>query len=172
MPQTADFRRQVTPSGQTRFDGADAEELLLRGCDINQLCFSLTPAIERQNLICLQQDKPPLATQLPVSGMDRVLTWWLEEPYLHLPIRPLLLARCERMDEISRVHQEMDIYEAKGLVPVLRVMTMLVDHWRANDVVWGVGRGSSTASYVLFLLGLHKIDSLKYDLQFQDFLKV
>jgi DNA polymerase III alpha subunit len=37
--------------------------------------------------------------------------------------------------------------------------------------VWGVGRGSSVASYVLFLIGVHRIDSMKYNLDYKEFLR-
>jgi DNA polymerase III alpha subunit len=42
---------------------------------------------------------------------------------------------------------------------------------RKNKIVWGVGRGSSVASYVLFLIGIHKVNSLKYNLDIKEFLK-
>ena len=42
---------------------------------------------------------------------------------------------------------------------------------KTNSIVWGVGRGSSVASYVLFLLGVHKIDSVKYNLDWREFLR-
>jgi DNA polymerase III alpha subunit len=42
---------------------------------------------------------------------------------------------------------------------------------RENDIVWGVGRGSSVASYTLYLIGVHKIDSIKYELDINEFLK-
>lgn len=173
--KTSDIHRQVTPSGQVNFDGADAEEILLRGFDLSQFCFSATAAIGRHNAVCERQDKIPLITRLTpdsVTGEQRVQTWKLIEPYGDLAIRPLLIKRCERVDEIARVHQEMDVYEALALEPVLRLMVMLVDHWRARRVVWGVGRGSSVASYVLFLIGVHRIDSLAYDLSFHEFLRL
>jgi DNA polymerase III alpha subunit len=50
-------------------------------------------------------------------------------------------------------------------------MIYLVDVMRENSVVWGVGRGSSVASYVLYLIGVHKIDSVKYNLDFKEFFK-
>jgi DNA polymerase III alpha subunit len=50
-------------------------------------------------------------------------------------------------------------------------MKYVVDTLRANNVVWGVGRGSSVASYVLFIIGVHKIDSVKYDLDWREFLR-
>jgi DNA polymerase III alpha subunit len=40
-----------------------------------------------------------------------------------------------------------------------------------NHVIWGVGRGSSVASYVLYLLGVHRIDSMFYDLDVSEFLR-
>ena len=42
---------------------------------------------------------------------------------------------------------------------------------RANQVLWGLGRGSSVSSYVLYLLGVHRINSLYYDLPIEEFLK-
>jgi DNA polymerase III alpha subunit len=38
-------------------------------------------------------------------------------------------------------------------------------------VLWGVGRGSSVASYCLYILGVHKVDSIKYELDIHEFLK-
>jgi DNA polymerase III alpha subunit len=42
---------------------------------------------------------------------------------------------------------------------------------RKENIVWGVGRGSSVASYVLYLIGVHKIDSLYYNLDVEEFLR-
>ena len=50
-------------------------------------------------------------------------------------------------------------------------MVYLVDHMRENNIVWGVGRGSSTASYVLFLIGIHKINSIQFGLDWREFLR-
>jgi DNA polymerase III alpha subunit len=47
----------------------------------------------------------------------------------------------------------------------------IIDPLRKNNSVWGVGRGSSVASYVLYLIGVHKIDSLFFDLDIEDFLR-
>jgi DNA polymerase III alpha subunit len=41
----------------------------------------------------------------------------------------------------------------------------------ANRLIWGVGRGSSVASYVLYLLGVHRIDSMYYELNPEEFLR-
>ena len=72
---------------------------------------------------------------------------------------------------IVRVEMELAEYEARNLFPVLQLLIYIIDTLRMNDVVWGVGRGSSVASYVLYLLGVHKVDSLKYNLDIREFLK-
>ena len=54
---------------------------------------------------------------------------------------------------------------------VLKFLVYLIDIMRSNNIVWGVGRGSSVSSYVLYLLGVHKVDSIKYGLDITDFLK-
>ena len=57
------------------------------------------------------------------------------------------------------------------MITLLKYLKYLVDTMRENKIVWGVGRGSSVASYVLYLIGVHKIDSIKYELDIKEFLK-
>ena len=141
----------------------------------------LTPnaATEQYNAACLQHDKTdylikPMATPALSPEDDtaqRIAHWYMPESYQSLAVRPRLLALCQRPDEVARVTQEMDLFEAKGLLPLLRLMWFLVDHFRAHHIVWGVGRGSSVASYCLFLIGVHKCNSLQFDLDITEFLK-
>ena len=65
----------------------------------------------------------------------------------------------------------MTMFEERKMMNVLRFLIYLVDSMRKNKIVWGVGRGSSVASYVLFLIGIHKVNSLKYNLDIKEFLK-
>jgi DNA polymerase III alpha subunit len=71
----------------------------------------------------------------------------------------------------ARVDMELTLYKARNLYSILQLMIYIVDMMRKNNLVWGVGRGSSVASYVLYLIGIHKIDSLKYNLNIEEFLK-
>ena len=54
---------------------------------------------------------------------------------------------------------------------LLKYMVYLVDFMRENDIVWGVGRGSSVSSYVLYLIGVHKVDSVQFDLDYHEFMR-
>jgi DNA polymerase III alpha subunit len=57
------------------------------------------------------------------------------------------------------------------MLDLLRWLKYFVDTCEANNIVRGVGRGSSVASYVLYVLGVHQVDSVKYNLDWQEFLR-
>jgi DNA polymerase III alpha subunit len=97
--------------------------------------------------------------------------WLMPDKYKKLDIAEWLLAQCANEEELQRVGKELLMYQDRGLMPLLKYMKYFVDTMRKNNVVWGVGRGSSTASFVLFLIGVHKIDSIFYDLDIEEFLK-
>ena len=71
----------------------------------------------------------------------------------------------------QRVESELELYDAVDKIDVLRLMIYVVETFRKNKKVWGVGRGSSVSSFVLFLIGVHDIDSVKYALNFNDFIQ-
>ena len=71
----------------------------------------------------------------------------------------------------ARVEMELTMFEERKLFPVIQILIYIIDTMRKHKLVWGVGRGSSVASYVLYLLGVHKINSLKYNLDIKEFLK-
>lgn len=71
----------------------------------------------------------------------------------------------------ARVEQELAEFKARNLFPILQLLIYIIDTMRKNSLVWGVGRGSSVASYILYLLGVHKVDSVKYKLDIKEFLK-
>jgi DNA polymerase III alpha subunit len=98
-------------------------------------------------------------------------TWFMPEEYRSFPIHQWLLDQCTNEQECTRVEDELLLFIQHGMFDLLFYLKYLVDTMHQNNVVWGVGRGSSVASYVLYLLGVHKIDSLKYNLDIHEFLK-
>ena len=108
-----------------------------------------------------------------VEEFDRVLqtNWRMPQEYRELDIAAYILELCQEDHELQRVGQELLLYQERNLFDLLRYLKYLVDTLRKNNVVWGVGRGSSVASYVLFLLGVHKINSIYYNLSIDEFLK-
>ncbi len=108
------------------------------------------------------------------QDFDTVLqqNWLMPDEYKNLDIEEYILSLTPPWDpEATRVAEELAAFKERNMLDLLRWMKYFVDTCRAHNVVWGVGRGSSVASYVLFLLGVHKIDSLKYNLDWQEFLR-
>ncbi len=96
--------------------------------------------------------------------------WFMPENYCPNLITELY-NMCKTQEQRKRVDKELELFIKHDMLDLLFYLKYLVDTMRANNVVWGVGRGSSVASYVLFLIGVHKIDSLKYNLDIHEFLK-
>ena len=111
--------------------------------------------------------------EVPIELFDQVqqAEWHMPVEYLEFDIATHILSLCKTEVELQRVGQELLLYQERDLFNLLRYLKYFVDTMRANNIVWGLGRGSSTASYVLYLLGVHKINSLYYDLPIEEFLK-
>ena len=71
----------------------------------------------------------------------------------------------------DRVEKEIFLFKKHNMLDVLKFLKFLIETMRNNQILWGVGRGSSVASYCLYLLGIHKVDSIKYELSITEFLK-
>ena len=97
--------------------------------------------------------------------------WLMPDSYKEFDIAKYVLELCQTDEELQRVGQELLLFQDRGMFDLLRYLKYLVDTMRQNNVVWGVGRGSSVASFVLFLLGVHRINSLYYDLSIDEFIK-
>lgn len=97
--------------------------------------------------------------------------WRMPEEYIKLDIAEWLLAQCKTQEELQRVGQELLLYQERNLFDLLRYLKYFVDTMREHNIIWGVGRGSSVASYVLYLIGAHRINSMYYDLDIGEFLR-
>lgn len=96
--------------------------------------------------------------------------WFIPYEYKNMDIEQFLVEQCPK-ENYDRLVQELDLYHKNNMIPVLKTMKYIVDTLRANNIVWGVGRGSSVASYTLYLIGVHKIDSVKYNIPIEEFFK-
>ena len=97
-------------------------------------------------------------------------TWFIPNEYKLLDIEKYLVTQCPEQN-YTRLAEELALFEQNNMIPVLKTMKYVVDTLRSNNIVWGVGRGSSVSSYVLYLIGIHKIDSVKYALPIDEFFK-
>ena len=97
--------------------------------------------------------------------------WHMPERYYNIDVKQWLLEKTQTEEERDRVLIEYSLFEQKKFVKVLQFLIYFVDTLRANNIVWGVGRGSSVASFCLFLIGVHKINPLLYNLDYREFLR-
>lgn len=112
-------------------------------------------------------------SDIPIHEFDEKLQskWMIPNQYKDLDIAKYVLELCETDEELQRVGQELLLFQERDMFPLLRYLKYLVDTMRENNIVWGVGRGSSVSSFVLFLIGVHRINSVYYDLSIDEFLK-
>ena len=144
-------------------------ELLYRGQDIHHIPFANS---DQFNQWCELLGIEPILHDLPWSK-----EFDIPDHYKQLDVEQyivnLLLAQDTNGFEARslRVQEELEMFRARNLYPILQLLIHIVDTMRKHNIVWGVGRGSSVASYCLYLIGVHQIDSVKYDLPITEFLK-
>jgi DNA polymerase III alpha subunit len=115
----------------------------------------------------------PNIYNIDIEEFDKICQseWLMPDEYKNLNIVEIVLDQTANEEQYQRAVEELTEYENRNMFDLLRWLKYVVDTCRANNIVWGVGRGSSVASYVLYLLGVHRIDSIKYHLDWQEFLR-
>ena len=171
---------QVDQYGQVHYSMKEIIELIYQrpDFDLSEISIERTEN-EKYNAHCEElleemqvlSDHNALTENIEDFHQLRLNTWFMPDQYKTFDVEEYCLDYCETTQEMQRVKDEMMMFESRKLVPVLQYIKYLVDTMRTNKIVWGVGRGSSVASYVLFLLGVHKVDSIQYGLDWREFLR-
>ena len=112
-----------------------------------------------------------LDVTIPEYDALNQVNWLMPDEYKDMDIAKWILEQCKTEPELQRVGEELLIFQERDLFDLLKYLKYLVDTMRANGVIWGVGRGSSVASYVLYLIGIHRVNSMYYDLSIGEFLR-
>jgi len=144
-------------------NGIDGSNFLTNNIDIDYI-----NAIAETSLV-RQYSEP----QLSIEDFDKQNqnNWYMPEEYKDLDIAEYILSLCNTQEELQRCGEELLLYQDKNLFNLLKYLKYLVDIMKENNIIWGVGRGSSVSSYVLYKLGVHKIDSMYYNLDVKEFLR-
>ena len=111
--------------------------------------------------------RPDLA-QFDKANCDN---WRMPDKYYQIDVLEWLVDKCQNDEEKARVKMEYKLFEKKKFIRVLQFLIYFIDTLRENNIVWGVGRGSSVASFCLFLIGVHKINPMLYNLDITEFLR-
>ena len=167
--------------GEIVFNDIDINDTLLSGVSIDDLVnIRIDQSIDLKKLQVLFPDtssittwKSPQTDNISVQEFDRQnqSQWFMPEKYQNLDLPQHILGLCSNDAELQRVGEELLLFQERDMFDILKFMVYLVDHMRENNIVWGIGRGSSVASFVLYLIGVHRINSIYYDLDVQEFLR-
>ncbi len=162
--------------GSPIFEENDIFELLYQGVDIKEysskILLDQTASLENFELSSELQFLKPVQSNISIEEFDKLSQdhWLMPDEYKNMDIEGFLVHVCPK-EHYQRLIDELREFRSRNMLNLLKYLKYLVDTLRTNNVVWGVGRGSSVASYVLFLLGVHKIDSIKYNLDWREFLR-
>ena len=164
--------------GIPRFSNKDLVDMIYSGnidkchvvlCDPSDDVDMFNKAMEEQGFDKLQKYIPLDVDQKTFDSVCQG-EWFMPDEYKNIDVRDYVIRKCPGAN-FERTYEELEAYEERDMYNLLRYMIYLVDFMRENDIVWGVGRGSSVASYVLYLIGVHKINSIQFGLDWREFLR-
>ena len=167
--------------GDTSVEPEAVEQTIEKGLDTSRLFVTtLTPAIKQFNSLVSNDKK--LLVKDSVGDFD--FSWNIPEQFLTLNVEKFVqdklfgeLSRNGWLENViaatyaKRTVRELNLYKSMGLYDVLRTIIYIINTLESKNIVWGVGRGSSVHSYVLYLIGVHDVDSVMYNLDIEDFLR-
>jgi len=171
---------QVDSYGRIIYKSEDIVDIIYNNPDLNlsKIFLNSADATEYNNSInelYSNIEKCLVATKIDVPADEfhqlQQQNWHMPEEYKKLDIAKWLLDKCSNDTELQRVGQELLLYQDRNLFELLKFLKYFVDTCKKNNIVLGVGRGSSVASYILYLIGIHRIDSLYYNLDIHEFLR-
>lgn len=170
--------RFINELGETVFDGDKIYELLYQGKHIN---YEVTDSndidlynqiMEKYGLIDKKIETYTYTTKdFDDFHSERQQEWSMPIGYLNIDLLEYFSNKNLTDIEMERVSVELSYFEKYNCSDVLRFLIYLVDVMRKHKIVWGVGRGSSVSSFCLYLIGIHKINSIKYGLELEEFFK-
>lgn len=171
---------KINKFGEQIYGEDDLCDLIMQGHDVLALRNVLVDKINLESMAEILEPVPDFIQSDQIDNQNLSVEqydhrcqqrWHMPEEYKHLDIAQHVLSLCDTPEQLQRAGQELLLFQERDLFNLLRYLKYLVDVMKANNVIWGVGRGSSVASYVLFLLGVHRIDSMYYDLDPAEFLR-
>jgi DNA polymerase III alpha subunit len=131
--------------------------------------FNQSQNINKDSFNKIQEYQDPTISLEEFDTLNQK-NWFMPDEYKNMDIETFLVQNSPK-ENYDRVIEEIQLFRQHNMIDLLKYLKYLVDTMRNNNIVWGVGRGSSVASYCLYIIGVHRIDSIKYQLNIREFLK-
>lgn len=169
---------KVDKYNRTVIRDTDAINILLEGKFVDNAIFENSEDVAKYNMWAEQilcTNKLAIENDLDITVEEfhkaNSTEWDIPDKYKRINILNTLVEQCTTDEELERVATEYIMFEERGMIPMLQFLRFFVDYCREHKYVCGVGRGSSVSSYCLYLMGIHKVNSLAYGLDIKEFLK-
>ena len=147
---------KINETGDCIFTEQDAIDLLYTNpdFDISKLFFKTTEqynnSIKNTGIDLDQLQTVPSRPSRATFDQQQINNWYMPQKYYEINVLQWLLDKCQNDEEKMRVQTEYSLFEKKKFIRVLQFLIYFIDTLRANNIIWGVGRGSSVASFCLF----------------------
>lgn len=173
MKETLQKIKKLTPNGNIQLTEQGITELLNRYGD------------EIPSHILVDFDVEEFNRKSKIYGMDitldnsdpvidheaRTSTWNYPREMKDIDLNQYLSSLCTTEKEKDRVKEELRLFEERGMLDLLYWSIWFVGTAEQKGVFFGLGRGSSCSVYCFYLIKLHMIDSIKYELDHKEFFK-
>jgi DNA polymerase III alpha subunit len=131
--------------------------------------FNQSKNINKDSFDKIQEYQDPTISLEEFDTLNQK-NWFMPDEYKNMDIETFLVQHSPK-ENYDRVIEEIQLFRQHNMIELLKYLKYLVDTMRDRNIVWGVGRGSSVASYCLYIIGVHRINSVKYQLDIREFLK-
>jgi len=110
--------------------------------DYNHFCslFKIENAIEYETPSDKHSDK---------YSYKNADSWSMPSEYKQLDIVNYLIGKVTSDVQRERVQLELTEFEKREMLPMLQFLVYMVATLKHNNILWGVGRGSSVSSYIV-----------------------
>lgn len=161
--------------GISEVDADIAHELILLGLEPDQ--FIVAKPNEDVDLFnSLSEIKIP---QSHLGSCSFTHDWIMPQEYRALDLELFSYKKLEEYVSKKHIHDfkkyqdrlqlEIAEIERRQLGNIVRCVIFALDRMKESGSIWGVGRGSSCASLVFFLVGLHAVDPVLYNISHLEF---
>ena len=167
--------RRILDDGTVICSESAAVDILYQGRYLNDVILDdgkIVAQFNQANIFLDQGFESLTYSNTGIFGKcDWYSAWLTPSPWSELDVKKYCVERCITSEQRDRVIYEMELFIERKMIPVLRHLIWMVHYLRSRKIVWGVGRGSAVSSYVLFLIGINRIDPIKYNLDIREFLR-
>jgi DNA polymerase III alpha subunit len=118
-----------------------------------------------------------IPSQNQVHAAIRPQQYILPARFLNLDLRQHVLEKYnEHLNgaspkeiELHRIDAELEEISNRNIENLFKTIIFVVESFRRQGIVFGVGRGSSCACFILFLIGLNLVNPMVYNIPLDEF---